>query len=134
MSKFSDGLYRLKQWWLKRIWWPLRGRWLDKQLAPGGMKRSEAEEQLARILYETGIRPDAVTATTMRGGPCFLVRHKAATEVFIHNSYTEAADKTIEWLKLQGNEITPKKLDAAPVMSRKTRRAYARKLRREKQH
>jgi hypothetical protein len=134
MSRLSDWLYNLRQWWLEKVWWPLRGRQLDKQIAEGGKKRTEAEEQLARILYETEIRPDSVSATTMRGGPCFIVRHEAATEVFIHNSFADAADKAIEWINLQDDEITPKKIDQAPVMSRKQRRAYARRLRRDKRH
>lgn len=127
MSKFSDWLYNLKQWWLKTIWWPLRGRQLDKQIAEGGKKRDEAEEQLARIIYETGIRPDAVSATVIRGGPTFLVKHQDAHEAFIHNTYTEAADKAIAWIKLQDDEIKPERQEGAQMLNRQQRRAFKKK-------
>ena len=115
--------------WLQSVKWWCQGKHADIQLAEGGERRDEASEQLARIIFETGIRPDAVKATTMRGGPCFQVEHEDASEAFIHNTYTEAADEVIDWLQLQGDEITPKKLPDAPVMNRKQRRDFERRRR-----
>ena len=119
-------------WWRKYVWWKLTGFSANKQIKPGGKKRSEAEEQLARIIYKTNIRPDAVKATTMRGGPCFQVNHMDASEVFIDRTYTAAADEAIAWLKLQDDEITPKKLPDAPVMSRTQRRGFAKRVKSDK--
>jgi hypothetical protein len=122
---------RLLRWWREKIWWRITGHVANRQIEPGGKKRDEAEEQLARILFETGIRPDAVSATTMNGGPCFLVTHQGATEAFIHHTYTQAADKAIEWLKGDGQSIAAKKDERAPVMNRKQRRGYKRRHRRK---
>jgi len=117
---------------LQKLWWKVTGYFANRRIKPGGAKRSEAEEQLARILYETGIRPDAVSATTMNGGPCFLVKHKDAQEAFIHNSYKVAADKVIEWLNAQGDEIEPQRQERAPLMTRKQRRSFERRRRHDR--
>lgn len=125
MIKLSDWLYFLKSLWLKRVWWPIVGVFANRRLKDEhGKVRDEAEEQLARIIYETGIRPDAVSATTFRGGPCFVVKHKDAMEAFIHRSYTQAADEAIKWLKLQGDEITPEHQEGAQQLNRQQRRTF----------
>lgn len=121
----------LRRWWLEKIWWKVTGYRANKQIKPGGKKRDEAEEQLARILFETGMRPDAVGATTMNGAPCFLVTHKTAKECFIDRTYTAAADEVIAWFKRGQGAIEPQRNERAPVMNRKQRRRYQRNHRRK---
>jgi hypothetical protein len=119
-------------WWRKYVWWKLTGYRANKQIEPGGKKRDEAEEQLARVLYETGIRPDAIAATTMRGGPAFIVSHDGEKTVTIDHTYKAAADEAIAWLKEMQGEIVPKKLPDAPVMSRAQRRGFAKRVQSDK--
>lgn len=123
---------RIRKWWLTTVWWKIATPLANRRIKPGGKKRSEAEEQLARVIYETGIRPDAIAATTMRGAPAFDVRHDEERTITIDRTYTAAADEAIAWLKEQQGNIKPQKHDKAPVMSRSQRRGFDKRLRGEK--
>jgi len=91
---------RLKAWWQVQTWF-VRSQLLQAKLESKGTEAlTEAQRSLRKICAETGIAPDCVSAQILRGGCCILVKHNEASEAFIHNSYPEAADQAIAWLKL----------------------------------
>jgi hypothetical protein len=91
---------------IQRLYWYLKGQILLDHLQSGGeAAKSEVEKVLARIVEETGISPDCVSAQILRGGHTILVKHNLAWEAFIHNSYQEAADRAISWIRFQGDKI-----------------------------
>jgi hypothetical protein len=91
---------------LQRIVWFFKNQLLLDHLQSGGeAAKSEVEEILARIVAETGIAPDCVSAQILRGGHTILVKHNLAWEAFIHNSYPEAAERAISWIKFQGYNL-----------------------------
>jgi hypothetical protein len=103
-------------------WW-FSGGVLSAQLRDEGSEtRSEAELAVERVVMQTHIAPDCVVATVMRGGPCIILTHDGAKEAFIHKSYTQAADKAIEWL--EKNTVRTKK---ASRLSHHKRQAFNRK-------
>lgn len=105
-----------------RIWWKITGSAkalsLDDKTSP---LRTEAEEAVARVILETDIAPDCIEACIVRGGTALKIKHDDAWEVFIHKNYTQAADKAIEWLNLQGDEISTSETSN---MNRAQRRAF----------
>jgi ribulose kinase len=92
---------RFKLFWKTLLrWW--QGKIRNIELADtASPARSEAEEAVARVIYETQVAPDCVAATVFDGGCALLVQHDKAKELFVHKSYALAADKAIEWLKGQ---------------------------------
>ncbi len=133
---------RLSLWerftsWLQRVVWFFKGEELKAQLAqvatptsPASPIRTEAELAVERVVMETDITPDCINAQVLRGGCTILVKHNEAWEAFVHNSYGEAADKAIEWLKLQGDEIKTNKVTKLNRQQRRKFDAERKKLRR----
>ncbi len=110
------------QAFLKMMVWWWKGQNLDKQLADvQGELRSEAHAAVVKVVYETNIAPDCISALVFRGGCAIKVKHDDAWEMCIHNTYDQAADGAIEWLLLQGGEI---KTSEVSGMSRKERRRF----------
>lgn len=106
----------------ERLVWAVQGLFLRRKLkAPDSPLRSAAEEAVARVVYETELAPDCVSAGEIRGGCGIKVTHNDAQEWFVHNSYDEAATQAIEWANLQGDEIDT---GSASKMPRKQRRAF----------
>lgn len=92
---------------LKNIFRFWKGQYLEVQLQDNtSPTRTEAERAIDRVVMETDIAPDCVSALVFQGGCAIKVKHQDAWEMFLHNSYGEAADKAIEWLLLQGDEIS----------------------------
>jgi hypothetical protein len=135
----------LKQLWLK-LWWWFTGGVRSAQLQdPTSPARSEAEEAVARVVYESDIAPDCVAATVVRGGPAIVIFHEVQRdktgwrhhrrkgfkgvhlakrreqEVFIHRTYALAADKALEWIEMQKNGVAT---GGQSKMNRKERRAF----------
>jgi hypothetical protein len=105
-------------------WW--QGKLRNVELADtASPARSEAEEAVAKIVFETDIAPDCVAATVFEGGCAILVKHDKAQELFVHKSYALAADKAIEWLK--GQKL---KQGHTSKMNRAQRRAFQKRKQR----
>lgn len=106
----------------RRVVWFWQGKQLEAEFSKNESPvRSEAEEAVAKVVFETDVAPDCVSAGILRGGTAIFVTHNNAKEVFIHKTYAEAADKAIEWLRLQGDEV---KAGKVTQMNRKERRAW----------
>jgi hypothetical protein len=94
------------------VYWRVKGEALHAQLQDHSSPlRTDAERAVNRIVYETRIAPDCVSAMIFRGAPSITVKHDpigngATQTVTIGNTYEEAADKTIEWIEAQGLELT----------------------------
>jgi hypothetical protein len=87
----------IRGWWLALKWW-WTGGVLNAQLQDqGSPQRNEAQEAVDRVVRETRIASDCVSATVLRGGATIIVAHDAGREAFIGRSYDHAADKVIEW-------------------------------------
>lgn len=67
------------------------------------------------------IPPDTISAGIQNGGQALFFRHKGVTEIFIHRTYDEAADRLIEWIQAQRDTLDT----SNSAMSRVERRAYA---------
>jgi hypothetical protein len=106
--------------WLWR-WWS--GGLLSVKLQDKNTDvRNEAEEAVARIVYETNLPHDCVVATTLQGGPGIIIKHNNGQEGFVHHTYTLAADKAIEWLtRREGRFI---QTGAATQLSRKNQKVF----------
>jgi hypothetical protein len=90
-------LQMLVSWWHALKWW-WTGGVLNAQLQDqGSPQRNEAQEAVDRIVRETRLAADCVSATVLRGGATILVTHDRGREAFIGRSYDHAADKVIEW-------------------------------------
>lgn len=106
------GMNRLTRWerikaFFKKIFWFWKGQYIEVQLQDTtSPTRTEAERAVTRVVMETDIAPDCVSAMVFQGACAIKVKHQDAWEMFLHNSYNEAADKAIEWLLLQGDEIS----------------------------
>ena len=107
-----QNMNRLTRWerfkaFFKRITQFWKGQYLEVQLQDTtSPTRTDAEKAVTRVVMETNIAPDCVSAMVFQGGCAIKVKHQDAWEMFLHNSYSEAADKAIEWLLLQGDEIS----------------------------
>jgi hypothetical protein len=93
--------------------------------------RAEAKEAFAKIIHQTELAPDCIIAGEHDGSPMFKVKHDNAWELFLHNSYEEAAEKVIEWANLQGDEVSTAKTSN---MNREQRRKFAAKVRLDRKH
>jgi hypothetical protein len=106
---------RLSLWdrvkfFFKQIRWRFQGIRLAAKLQDSNSEaRDEAIAAIKRVVFESDIPPDCVSAQIVRGGTSILIKHNDAWEAFVHNSYGEAAQKAIEWLWLQGDEISTSK-------------------------
>lgn len=98
------------------LWWKVRGEALHAQLQDQTSPlRDEAQLAVDRVIYETHIAPDCAVAMIVRGGTAISIKHEphgngATQTVFIGNTYEEAANKAIEWINLQGEELSTKKV------------------------
>ena len=105
-----------------RFWWWWQGNLLNIELEKDTSRvRTEAQIALDRVVFETHLPHDCITACIVRGGPCILVKHDAAQEAFIGTSYNHAADKAIEWINAQGDEISTEK---TTKLSRKAQKVF----------
>ena len=130
--------YGKKKRWYNKVWDMLVGAYLwfthgmsgallEERLADeSSPERSEAEEAVAKVIAETDVAPDCVSALVRDGGACILVKTDGDWEGFIHNSYGEAADKAIEWLLLQGDFVETQNTSD---MNRAQRRSFDAKRR-----
>jgi hypothetical protein len=57
----------------------------------------------------------------VRGGKTILIKHDEAWEAFVHNTYLAAADKAIEWINTQGDEMSASNYSK---LNRAERRAF----------
>ena len=102
---------RLKAFFVS-IYWKFKGEVLHAQLQDHTSPlRTDAERAVERIVYETSVAPDCVSAMIFRGAPSITVKHDplgngATQTVTIGLTYADAADKTIEWIEAQGSELT----------------------------
>jgi hypothetical protein len=94
------------------IYWKFRGEALHVQLQDHSSPlRSDAERAVNRIVYETRVAPDCVSAMIFRGAPSITVKHDklfdGSTSTITNGlTYAEAADRTIAWIEAQGLELT----------------------------
>jgi hypothetical protein len=117
---------------LQRIFWFWKGKVLEAELEqPNSPLRSAAQLAVDRVVLETDITPDCVSALVFRGGEAVKVMHNAAWEVFIGKNYEHAADEAIAWLKRQGDEIKTNKVTG---MNRKQRRIFDAERRASRRH
>ncbi len=93
-------------------------------------ERNEGQEAVDRVVWETDIAPDCVSASVVRGGPCILVKTDGEWEAFIHNSFSEAAVKAIEWVNLQGEFMEPQAKTSK--LNRRARREFDGKRRKHR--
>jgi hypothetical protein len=108
--------------WFQGLFWSIQG--FNKEIAlrqEKSAQRSEAQLAVDSVVMRTSIAPDCVAALVFRGGCAIKVKHDEAWEMFIHNSYAEAAEKAIEWLLLQGDEVTTSKVSN---LNRRDRRVF----------
>lgn len=107
---------RLREWWRKvKDWFGARRLLVNED------KQAAAQEAVNRVVYETDIPPDCVTAGVWDGGACIKVKHADAWEMFVHRTYDEAASEAIAWLRLQGEEVSYRHVTK---LDRRTRRAF----------
>ena len=128
---------RLSLWsriasFLQRIFWFWKGQVLEAELAQEASPlRTAAQLAVDRVVLETDITPDCVSALVFRGGETIKIKHNEAWEVFIGKNYEHAADEAIAWLKRQGDEI---KTGRVTKMKRKQRRAFDAERRASRRH
>lgn len=104
------------------VWW-FQGVALEAELKDAeSIQHQGGRRALRRVVLETDIAPDCVSATIVRGGCTIMVKHDEAWEAFIHNSYDEAAQEAIDWINRQGDEISTSETSD---MNRKQRRAFS---------
>lgn len=117
--------------WLQKLWWRIRDWWLSRRLLVSPERKGEAQEAVNRVVYATKMPPDCVTAGVFRGGCSVSVKHDSAWEVFVHNTYAEAADEAIDWVLYRSPDLSYRKTTKLP---RITRRAFdAQRRRKQKQ-
>jgi hypothetical protein len=107
--------------WLRKLWWRLRDWWLGKRLLVNETRLDAAQTAVNRVVMETSLPPDCATGGPMRGGCAIQVKHDDAWEVFIHNTYEEAATEAIAWVQLQGSELEHR---TASKLNRQQRRTF----------
>ena len=107
--------------WLRNLWWRIRDWWLGKRLLVTETQLDAGQTAVNRGVMETLLPPDCVTGGPMRGGCAIQVKHDDSWEVFIHNTYEEAANEAIGWVRLQGSELEHR---TASKMNRQQRRAF----------
>lgn len=138
LPKKKRSLWGLVKWIWQQIVWKFRGEALHAQLQDTTSPlRSEAQIAVDRVVYETHIAPDCVSAMIVRGGTAIHVKHDpigngSTQTVFIGTSYSHAADKVIEWLKTQGAELTTKKVSQLRRADARKFNAIRRKAKRQK--
>lgn len=125
--------------WYHRLWDALAGVYvwfkhgvtgslLEERIATAQSEaRNEGQEAVDKVVLETDIVPDCVSASVVRGGPCILVKTDGEWEAFIHNTFGEAADKAIEWVNQQGEYMESQAETSS--MNRGQRRAFDAKRR-----
>lgn len=97
--------------WLKARWLQVKhfftGKLLEAELQTGAPtpERTQAEEAVAQVVFETQISPDCVSAGVIHGGAGICIKHNDATEWFVGRDYAHAAHEAIAWLQLQGDEV-----------------------------
>jgi len=127
VRKYKTSWYRRLWRWLSQtiqniVWW-FQGVALEAELKDAeSVRHRAAQNAVRRVVMETDIAPDCVSATIVRGGPTIMVRHDDAWEAFVHNSYSEAAQEAINWINRQGDEISTSETSD---MNRKQRRAFS---------
>lgn len=113
-------------------WW--NGKLKNIELADtGSQARSEAEEAVARVIYETDLVPDCVAASVIMGGCAIIItRDGGVGETFVGKSYNHAADKAVEWVKTRAvaEGVNLKAQGSTSGLNRAQRRAFDRKRRR----
>lgn len=90
-------LQLIRGWWLALKWW-WTGGVLDAQLQDqNSPQHNEAQEAVDRVVRETRLASDCISAGVLRGGATLFIAHDSGREAFIGRSYEHAADKVIEW-------------------------------------
>lgn len=109
----------------------VRGLYLQNELAQKpelSPVRSEVEEAVARIVVETDIAPDCVSAGELRGGCAIFIEHsvrgKKNTTAFVHKSFEGAATEAIAWIRSDAPAT-----GSRSKMNRHQRRAFQSKKR-----
>lgn len=122
---------RLKLWF-KGWWWWWTGNILSTKLeAEGSEVRTEAQAALDYVVFETNIPPDCASAMIVRGMPTISLRHDpifsgATQTVTLGETYLNAAERTVAWIREQGNALT---FDGSTKMSRKDQKVFDAKRR-----
>lgn len=116
---------RWREWWHRaRVWW---ADWVNSWRTLRLAKRiPELQEPSAKAMYKVycacpHIPPDTISAGIQNGGQALFFRHKGVTEIFIHQSYDQAAIELIAWIKAQRDTLDT----SNSQMNRVQRRAYA---------
>jgi hypothetical protein len=132
----------LKKLWLKLWWWFKGGVQVARLQDLSSPVRNEAEEAIAKVVYQSNIAPDCVVASVVRGGTAIILIHsvvsndrrgrpyrddsgralrKGQQECFIGRSYDHAADKALEWLAMQDGKLST---GVQSSMNRRARRSF----------
>ncbi len=118
--------HHVLDWILDRIVyfkWMVRGAILEDEISDTESEEaSEAQQAVDRVVWETEIAPDCVSAMVLRGGACIYVKTDGEHEAFIAESYGEAADKAIAWINLQGEYMESQA--ETSTLNRKARRTF----------
>lgn len=119
------GLFRRFWDWVVSFKHAFFGALKNKKLADlESPERSEAQEAVNWLVYATNLPPDCVNALVFNGGCAIRVKHRDAWEMFICNTYREAASKAYEWWEEEvdsGNKISA---GAASTLNRHERRKF----------
>lgn len=108
---------------IRKLRWKFTGALLEEKLADTESdERSEAQKAVDRVVWETDIAPDCVSASVVRGGPCILLKTDGEWEATIHNTYAEAADEAIKFINLQGEYMEPQA--ETSKLNRRARREF----------
>lgn len=113
--------------WFRDVWRKLLDWWRGRRLLAAQLdgrqtaELTEAQQAVNRVVLETKLPPDCVSAGPMRGGCAIQVKHDDAWEVFLHHTYTGAAAEALAWVQLQGDEIEHR---SASKLNRKQRRTF----------
>lgn len=99
---FEDARDWCKTRW-KRFWQAIAGWWLNKKLSADTSDRSEAQAAVNRVVMETDIAPDCISALVVHGGPAIKITHdNGPPEVCIAATYDRAADHAIRTIRELG--------------------------------
>ncbi len=132
------GVFRRFWDWLLSFKHAFFGELRNQRLAdPKSPERSEAQEAVNWLVYATDLPPDCVNALVFNGGCAIRVKHQDAWEMFVCNSYNEAARKAYEWwdeMTASGNNISAGKTSTLNRHDRRKFDAVRRKRKMRKAH
>lgn len=81
----------------------------------------DKQEALRYAIARTNLPPDCFDAIEVRGGPAIRLRHDKAEEIFVHDTYLDAAKKAVEFVRSQQKPLSATKVTK---LNRKARRRF----------